>query len=65
VEEVADRRVDVADDHEADRGLVYLVRERRHLWRSVPGSWTLLASLVTVGVVSALAVFGGLVGPSP
>ncbi len=44
---------------------VYLVRERRHLWRSVAGRWTLLASMVTVTAVSALAWWGILMAPLP
>jgi len=37
---------------------VYLVRERRHFWDSVPGHWLLLSSLADVVVVSLLAAFG-------
>lgn len=44
---------------------VYLVRERGHVWRSVPGTWTVLASLVTVALVSVLSVLGALVEALP
>jgi H+-transporting ATPase len=44
---------------------VYLARERWHLWRSMPGHWTLLASVATVTSVSALALFGVLMAPVP
>ena len=37
---------------------VYLVRERRHLWRSMPGHWTLIATIITVVIVSMMAMFG-------
>jgi H+-transporting ATPase len=44
---------------------VYLVRERRHLWSSMPGKWTLAASAITVTVVTALAMVGVLMDPLP
>ncbi len=39
---------------------VFLVRERQHLWNSVPGTFLLLASLADVVVVSVLATQGWL-----
>jgi H+-transporting ATPase len=42
---------------------VYLVRERRHLWRSMPGRWTLVATVITVAVVSTMAMLGILMAP--
>ena len=42
---------------------VYLVRERRHLWRSRPGTWTLVASAITLLATTALASLG--VGMTP
>ena len=40
------------------QSLSYLVRERRHLWRSMPGHWTLIATVITVVIVSMMAMFG-------
>ncbi len=37
---------------------VYLVRERRHFWDSMPGHWLLLCSVADVVIVSLLAAFG-------
>lgn len=42
---------------------VYLVRERRHLWRSLPGRWVLLSSSVVIAMVGTLAVGGVLMEP--
>jgi H+-transporting ATPase len=44
---------------------VYLARERRHFWSSMPGKWTLISSGVTVLSVSGLATFGLLMAPLP
>lgn len=44
---------------------MYLVRERRHLWRSTPGTWTLIATAGTVLTVIALATSGVLMTPVP
>ncbi len=40
------------------QGTVYLVRERRHFWRSMPSRWLLLASFADILVVSLLAGLG-------
>ncbi len=40
------------------QGNVYLVRERKHFWNSVPGKWLLLASLFDIVIVSILATRG-------
>jgi H+-transporting ATPase len=40
------------------QGTVYLVRERRHFWKSRPGGWLLLSSLLDILVVSTLAMTG-------
>ena len=40
------------------QGTVYLVRERRHFWRSRPGHWLLLSSAADIVIVSFLAVRG-------
>lgn len=42
---------------------VYLVRERRHMWRSRPSVWLALSSLADVGIASTLAVTGVLMAP--
>jgi H+-transporting ATPase len=39
-------------------GNVYLVRERRHLWRSRPSTWLLVATLLDIGIVSIMASQG-------
>jgi H+-transporting ATPase len=44
---------------------VFLVRERGHLWGSIPGRFLLWASLADVLVVSGLAVMGWLMAPLP
>jgi H+-transporting ATPase len=44
---------------------VYLVRERRHLWHSRPGTWTLVASVSTVLAASACATLGVLMERIP
>ncbi|MHB8258059.1 MAG: hypothetical protein ACYDE0_12605 [Acidiferrobacterales bacterium] len=40
------------------QGTVYLVRERRHFWRSRPGHWLLLSSVADIVIVSILASRG-------
>lgn len=40
------------------QGNVYLVRERRHFWQSVPSWWLLLASLLDIVVVYILSTQG-------
>lgn len=42
---------------------VYLVRDRRHFWSSVPGFWLMMTSVAAVLVVSLLACFGILMSP--
>jgi H+-transporting ATPase len=42
---------------------VYLVRERRHFWNSIPGFWLMLTSIAAVLVISLLAAFGILMAP--
>jgi H+-transporting ATPase len=48
-----------------NQAVLYVLRERRRLWRSRPSRWVLLASVVDVGVASALAVKGILMEPLP
>jgi H+-transporting ATPase len=40
------------------QGHVYLVRERRHCWQSLPSHWLLLSSGLDVVIVSVLATHG-------
>ena len=40
------------------QGTVYLVRERRHFWRSRPGHWLLLSSVADIVIVSLMASRG-------
>ena len=45
------------------QGTVYLVRERGHLWRSLPSKWLLVSSVSDIAVVSLLASGGILMAP--
>jgi H+-transporting ATPase len=47
------------------QGLLYVVRERRHMWSSKPGNWVLAASAADIAIVSALALSGTLMEPLP
>ncbi len=47
------------------QAVLYVVRERRHLWSSRPGPWILAASAVDIGLVAALAGSGTLMAPLP
>lgn len=47
------------------QAVLYVVRERRHLWSSKPGVWVLAASAADIAVVSALALSGILMEPLP
>jgi H+-transporting ATPase len=44
---------------------VYLVRERRHFWKSVPSRWMLLGTLMDIIIVSILASQGILMAAIP
>jgi H+-transporting ATPase len=44
---------------------VYLVRERRHFWKSVPSRWMILGTVLEVIVVSILATQGFLMTAIP
>jgi H+-transporting ATPase len=44
---------------------VYLVRERRQFWRSVPSRWLMLATLLDILVVGVLATRGILMAAVP
>jgi len=47
------------------QGLLYVVRERRHLWSSLPGKWVFASSVADIGIVAALALSGTLMAPLP
>jgi len=47
------------------QALLYVVRERRHLWSSKPGNWVLASSAVDIAIVSTLAISGILMEPLP
>ena len=47
------------------QALLYVVRERRHLWSSKPGNWVLASSAVDIAIVSTLALSGILMEPLP
>lgn len=40
------------------QGTVYLVRERKHFWNSMPGHWLIISSILDIIVVSILASNG-------
>ena len=42
---------------------VYLVRERRHFWSSLPSRWLLASSLLDLLIVSVMATQGILMAP--
>jgi len=44
---------------------MYALRERRHLWRSMPSTWVLASSAVDLAIVSTLALSGILMQPLP
>jgi magnesium-transporting ATPase (P-type) len=47
------------------QGNVYLVRERRHFWKSMPGKWLVLSSAADIMAVSILAWRGILMKAIP
>ncbi|MDA8255638.1 MAG: plasma-membrane proton-efflux P-type ATPase [Betaproteobacteria bacterium] len=47
------------------QAVLYVVRERRHLWNSWPSKWVLASSAADVAIVSALALSGILMDPLP
>ena len=44
---------------------VYVVRERKHMWHSLPGRWLALSSVLDIGIASTLALTGTLMAPLP
>jgi len=47
------------------QGLIYVVRERRHLWSSMPSKWVFASSSVDLGITATLALSGILMAPLP
>ena len=43
-----------------NQALLYVLRERRHMWSSKPSTWVLASSLADIAIVSALALSGTL-----
>ncbi len=47
------------------QGLIYVLRERRHIWSSMPSKWVFASSAVDIGIVTTLALSGTLMAPLP
>ncbi len=47
------------------QGLIYVLRERRHIWSSMPSKWVFALSAVDIGIVATLALSGTLMEPLP
>ena len=47
------------------QALLYVVRERHHLWSSRPSGWVLVSSVADIAIVAALAGSGTLMDPLP
>ncbi|HUZ31734.1 MAG TPA: plasma-membrane proton-efflux P-type ATPase [Xanthobacteraceae bacterium] len=45
------------------QGNIYLIRERRHFWRSRPSTWLVGGSIADLAVVTAMATIGILMAP--
>jgi len=48
-----------------NQSVLYVVRERRRLWGSIPGPWVVASSIADIAIVSALALSGILMAPLP
>jgi H+-transporting ATPase len=48
-----------------NQALLYVLRERRHLWSSRPSNWVLASSFADIVIVSLLASSGVLIAPLP
>ncbi len=48
-----------------NQAVLYVLRERRHMWRSPPSGWVLASSVVDIAIVSTLAVAGIMMEPLP
>ena len=47
------------------QGLIYVLRERGHLWSSVPSKWVFASSTIDIGIVTILALSGILTASLP
>jgi H+-transporting ATPase len=47
------------------QAVFYVVREREHLWSSLPGRWLIVSSVIDLSIVSLLALNGILMAPLP
>jgi H+-transporting ATPase len=47
------------------QGLLYVLRERRRLWSSMPSRWVVVSSCADIAIVAALALSGTLMAPLP
>ena len=47
------------------QGLIYVLRERRHLWSSLPSKWVFASSATDIAIVSSLALSGTLMVSLP
>ncbi|MGE3712636.1 MAG: HAD-IC family P-type ATPase [Hyphomicrobiaceae bacterium] len=48
-----------------NQGVLFVLRERRHMWNSRPSNWVLASSAADIAIVSALALSGLLMEPLP
>ena len=48
-----------------NQAVLYVMRERRHMWASKPGNWVLASSALDIAIVSTLALSGTLMAPLP
>jgi H+-transporting ATPase len=48
-----------------NQAVLYVVRERRRMWRSMPSMWLMASSVADVAIVSTLALSGTLMEPLP
>ena len=48
-----------------NQAVLYVLRERRHMWSSKPSNWVLASSAADIAIVSALALSGTLMEPLP
>ena len=48
-----------------NQALLYVLRERRHFWCSMPSTWLLASSIADIGIASILASSGILMEPLP
>jgi H+-transporting ATPase len=46
-----------------NQAVLYVLRERRHMWSSKPGNWVLASSAVDIAIVLLLALSGTLMEP--